>query len=240
MEKRYGTPGGLLARQQDEGECVLEQTRLILSMFVVFFKIGAFTFGGGYAMVPLMQKEVVDANGWVTNEEFLDMLGLAQTAPGPIAVNTSVFVGYRKAGLAGAIAAVAGTTLPSFLVILAIAMFFGQLRGSADAEAAFSGVRPAVVALVAGAAFRIGRAAVRDVCAAALCALAFTAIVALKVHPIPVIVGCAALGCVLFRGTSATASQGPGPSLPTDDSRVAEPDATDSRVDLSQADRERR
>lgn len=172
--------------------------RLLLQMFLVFFRIGAFTFGGGYAMVPLIQREVVDVRAWATNEEFIDMLGLAQTAPGPIAVNTSVFVGYRKARIPGAIAAVVGTTLPSFLVILAIAVFFAQIRNSATAESAFAGVRPAVVALVAGAAYKIGRVAIVDLRGLAIGAIVFLAVVVLNVHPIPVIVASGVLGYFLF------------------------------------------
>ena len=173
--------------------------RLLLRMFWSFFKIGAFTFGGGYAMVPLIQKEVVDTRKWVAGEEFIDMLGLAQTAPGPVAVNTSVFVGYKKARFAGAVAAVVGATLPSFLVILAVAIFFSEIRHLPAAEAAFAGVRPAVVALVAGAAYKIGRTAIRDLRGVAIGALALVAITVFDVHPIPVIVGSATIGYFVFR-----------------------------------------
>ncbi|MCR4402688.1 MAG: chromate transporter [Firmicutes bacterium] len=173
--------------------------RLLLTMFWSFFKIGAFTFGGGYAMVPMIQKEVVESKKWVTSEEFIDMLGLAQTAPGPVAVNTSVFVGYRKAGYAGAVVAVVGATLPSFLVILAIAAFFAGIRSLPAVEAAFAGVRPAVVALVGGAAFKIGKTAIRDVRGAALGAFALVAVAFFDVHPIAVIIGSAMVGYFLFR-----------------------------------------
>ncbi len=164
--------------------------------------------GGGYAMIPLIQREVVDANAWASEEEFADMLGLAQTAPGPIAVNTSVFVGFRRAGVPGAIAAVAGTTLPSFAVILMVAMFFAELRSHATIEAAFAGVRPAVVALVAGAAYRVGGATVRDLRGAVIAALAFIAVVALNIHPIPVIVGAGILGYILFRKDATSGRRG--------------------------------
>lgn len=183
--------------------------RLLLQMFFVFFRIGAFTFGGGYAMVPLIQREVVDVRAWTTSEEFIDMLSLAQTAPGPIAVNTSVFVGYRKAGFPGAVAAVVGTTLPSFLVILAIAVFFTQIRKSHIAEAAFAGVRPAVVALVAGAAYKIGRVAIIDLRGLIIGAMVFLAVVVLDVHPIPVILASGVLGYFLFRRDYVVGPQGP-------------------------------
>lgn len=170
-----------------------------MQMFWSFFKIGAFTFGGGYAMVPMIQKEVVESRKWVAGEEFIDMLGLAQTAPGPVAVNTSVFVGYKKAGCAGAVTAVVGATLPSFLVILAIATFFSEIRRFPAVEAAFAGVRPAVVALVAGAAYKIGKTAIRDLRGVAIGALALVAVAVFDVHPIPVIVGSATVGYLVFR-----------------------------------------
>ena len=92
-------------------------------MFISFFKIGAFTLGGGYAMIALIQKEVVDNKKWVDKEEFVDMLALAQSSPGPLAVNTSVFVGYKTAGIKGSIATTLGTVMPSFIIILLVAIF---------------------------------------------------------------------------------------------------------------------
>ena len=119
-------------------------------LFWSFFKIGLFTFGGGYAMIPLIQREVIDRTGWIRREEFLDLLTLAQSVPGPIAVNTSVFVGYKLHGLRGAAAALLGTVLPSFAIILAIAVFFAGIRHNPVVDAAFKGMRPAVVALIIG------------------------------------------------------------------------------------------
>ena len=120
----------------------------IWELFLTFSKIGAFTFGGGYAMIPLIQREVIDNKGWIDRSEFLDMLTLAQSAPGPISLNTSVFVGYRRAGYAGAAAALMGVVVPSFTVILLIALFFTGVRDNAVVDAAFKGMRPAVVALI--------------------------------------------------------------------------------------------
>ena len=117
-------------------------------LFVSFFKIGAFTFGGGYAMIPLIQREVVDNRKWVDGREFLDLLTLAQSAPGPISLNTSVFVGYKRAGYAGAAAALMGIVVPPFVIILLIALFFAGVRDNAVVDAAFKGMRPVVVALI--------------------------------------------------------------------------------------------
>ena len=117
-------------------------------MFGSFFKIGLFTFGGGYAMVPIIQREVIDRRGWVDRDEFVELLTLAQSAPGPIALNTSVFVGYKMRGYAGALAALLGIVVPAFTVILIVAIYFAQFRKNVYVNAAFKGMRPAVVALI--------------------------------------------------------------------------------------------
>ena len=123
--------------------------RTLFQLFWAFFKIGAFTFGSGYAMIPLVQREVVDRRGWIAEEEFLDLIALAQSAPGVIAVNTAVFVGYKLKGWWGSLAAVLGAVLPSFLIILLIAIYLTDFRGNRYVEAAFKGIRPAVIALIA-------------------------------------------------------------------------------------------
>ncbi|MBR2419207.1 MAG: chromate transporter [Rikenellaceae bacterium] len=122
--------------------------RELLTMFGSFFKIGLFTFGGGYAMVPIIQREVIDRRGWVDRDEFVELLTLAQSAPGPIALNTSVFVGYKMRGYAGALAALLGVVVPAFTVILIVAIYFAQFRENVYVNAAFKGMRPAVVALI--------------------------------------------------------------------------------------------
>lgn len=121
---------------------------LLSELFWSFFKIGLFTFGGGYAMIPLIQREVIDTKGWIARDEFIDLLTLAQSAPGPIALNTSVFVGYKIRGYAGAVAAILGVVVPSFAIILLIAVFFSGVRDNLFVDAAFKGMRPAVVALI--------------------------------------------------------------------------------------------
>ena len=120
----------------------------LLEIFWSFLKIGAFTFGGGYAMIPLIQYEVISRRGWLTEQEFIDLLTIAQTAPGPIALNTAVFVGYKFRRYWGALAAVLGVVIPSFAIILVIAMFFAGIRNNVWVDAAFKGMRPAVVALI--------------------------------------------------------------------------------------------
>ena len=132
---------------------------MLLRLFHTFFKIGAFTLGGGYAMIPLVQREVVENRGWITEEEFIDLIALAQSAPGIIAVNTAVFVGYKLRGVPGMLAAVTGAVLPSFCIILLLAVSFTHIRGNGVVEAVFKGIRPAVVALIAAPLYRMGRSA---------------------------------------------------------------------------------
>jgi len=122
---------------------------ILLQLFWSFFKIGAFTFGSGYAMIPMIEKEVVDRKKWFGSEDFYNNLALAQSSPGPIALNTAVFVGYRMRGWTGALAAVLGSVIPCFSIILIIAIFLGDIRGNEYVDAAFKGIRPAVVALIA-------------------------------------------------------------------------------------------
>ena len=117
-------------------------------LFYSFLKIGTFTFGGGYAMIPIIQREVIDRRHWIEERDFLDLLTLAQSAPGPIALNTAVFVGYKLYGYRGALAALMGVVVPSFTIILVVAVFFSQIRHNALVDAAFKGMRPVVVALM--------------------------------------------------------------------------------------------
>ena len=129
----------------------------LASIFVSFLKIGMFTFGGVYAMLPLIERELITKRKWIEQKEFLDLLTLAQSVPGPIAVNTSVFVGYKVRGLRGAAAALLGTVTPSFVIILAIALMFADIRHNPVVDAAVKGMRPAVVALIVVPVFSLAR-----------------------------------------------------------------------------------
>lgn len=169
--------------------------KLIWELFWTFFKIGAFTFGAGYAMIPMIEKEVVDKKKWFDREDFYDRFTLAQGAPGPFSLNTAVFVGYKEKGAAGALAAVLGAVLPSFVIILLIALCLDDFRANPTVDSAFKGIRPAVVALITvpfikmlmrlGWWFRIAALAVA-------CVIFFTGI-----SPICLLLGAAALGIIL-------------------------------------------
>lgn len=132
---------------------------MLFKSFKVFFKIGLFTLGGGYAMIPLIEKEVAEKHKWMTREELLDVIAIAQSCPGVFAINVSTFVGYKLHKLRGALCATLGTALPSFIIILLIAMFFRRFQDNAVVAAAFRGIRPAVVALIAVPTFNMARSA---------------------------------------------------------------------------------
>lgn len=124
-------------------------------LFWTYIKIGTFTIGGGYAMLPLIEREVVDKHHWIDEQEFLDMIALAQAAPGLIAVNSAIFIGWRIYKWRGLLATILGAVLPSFIIILLIAILFRDIRQYPVVEAVFKGIRPAVVALIAAAVIRM-------------------------------------------------------------------------------------
>ena len=131
-------------------------TNIYIEAFTIFFKIGAFTIGGGYAMVPLIENEIVTKRGWIAKEDFIDLLAISQSAPGILAV---IIIGYRLRGIRGSIITALGTVLPSFLIILAIALFFHNFKDNIYVERIFKGIRPAVVALIAAPTFSMAKSA---------------------------------------------------------------------------------
>lgn len=134
-------------------------SNLYWQLFSSFFRIGSFTLGGGYAMIPLIQHEVVEKRKWIEEEEFIDMVAMAQSAPGVIAINTSIFVGYKLKGVKGSITCALGSALPSFLIILTIAICFTSFADNPVVERIFKGIRPAVVALIVAPLWRMSKAA---------------------------------------------------------------------------------
>lgn len=172
-----------------------------LEIFVTFFKIGATTFGGGYAMLPIIKREVVENREWLNHEEFIDVLAVAQSSPGAIAVNSAVFIGQKLQGFPGAISALLGSVLPSFIVILTIAMFFTRITEHPVAVAAFAGIRPAIAALIAAAMIKVGKPVFkrRRNIILTICFLLLTLI--LDFHPIVIILLGAGAG-LLFHWLS--------------------------------------
>lgn len=128
-------------------------------LFATFFKLGLFTIGGGYAMIPLIERDVVMRYGWVDKKDFVDLLAVSQSAPGVFAVNMAIFIGYRLRGIAGAVVAALGNVLPSVIIILGIALFFNRFREYEVVNNVFLGLRPAVVALIAAPVFSVAKSA---------------------------------------------------------------------------------
>lgn len=155
-----------------------------LKLFTTFAKIGAFTIGGGYAMIPIIQKEVVEKNNWITEEDFMDIVAISQTAPGLLAVNISIFVGYRLEGVKGSIIATLGSIIPPFSIILAIALFFAGYQDNPAVIKIFQGIRPVVVALIAVPMINMAKKAKLNRFRLALAIVTTILIVFLKVSPL--------------------------------------------------------
>lgn len=130
-----------------------------LQLFFTFFKIGAFTLGGGYAMLSMVEKDVVDRKRWIASDEFWDMIAIIQSLPGVFAVNSALYVGHKMARFKGALAAMLGAILPSIIIILLIAMFFTTYRDNPIIESIFKGIRPCVVALILAPSLRMIKSA---------------------------------------------------------------------------------
>ncbi len=171
----------------------------LYKLFTTFFRIGLFTFGGGYAMIPLIENDVVERNGWLKKDEFLDLLAVAQSAPGVFAVNMAVFVGYKLRGKRGALAASFGCVLPSVVIILLIALFFRRFRHIEVVNNIFMGIRPVVVALIAVPVFNVARSAKLGWSTVWIPVVAAFLIVALGVSPIYVIIVAGVAGYVWGR-----------------------------------------
>ncbi len=176
---------------------------MLLRLFRTFFKIGLFTIGGGYAMIPLIEEEVVRHSGWISQEDFVDLLAAAQSVPGVFAVNMSVFIGYKLRGLQGSIFAAMGTILPSFSIILVIALFFQQFKEYPWVENVFRGIRPAVVALIAVPTFNVARTAGVNLRNCWIPVLSALLIWLLGVSPVWIIMAAALMG-FLLRSRTAT------------------------------------
>lgn len=171
----------------------------LIKLFFIFFRIGAVTLGGGYAMIPLIQEEIVEKNKWIEEDEFMDVIALSQTIPGALAVNASTYVGYRMFGFKGALLACTATILPSILMILLIAIFFVQFHQMAVVEAVFKGIRPAVVALIVGAVLKLGKNLPRTAKNLIWILVVVVFIVFFRIHPILIIIGSGLLGFALYR-----------------------------------------
>lgn len=165
-------------------------------LFGVFFKIGAFTFGGGYAMIPLIKREVVEEKKWLTNSEVFDIIAIAESTPGPLAINSATFVGSRIAGLKGALAATLGVVLPSFLVILAISQILLQIEHFQIVKDAFQGIRAGVIVLIGSALLSLLRQIKKVAFAYAVMIVAFLLAWLFGINTILILVLCGLSGVI--------------------------------------------
>ena len=163
-------------------------------IFLTFFKIGAFTFGGGYAMIPLIQREAVENHHWVADEDILDIVAIAESTPGPIAINAATFVGYRVKGFPGAIWATLGVVLPSFLIILTISAVLRRFQELEVLQFAFRGIRVGVLVLMMKALLKMLKTNRKSTVAYCLMGLSFVLTAFLKVNTFLVIGLCALVG----------------------------------------------
>jgi chromate transporter len=177
----------------------VEKFKLLGSLFFTFFKISPVSFGGGYAMIPLLENAVTEKKKWVKREDITDVLVMAQTVPGSIAVNTATFIGYRLAGIPGAVVATLGIVMPTFLIVLILAMLFLGFKDQPVVEAAFQGIRPAIIALIAFAAINIGKTAIYNKGTAVVAMVSFVIFLFMPIHPILVLIAGGLIGVFVHR-----------------------------------------
>jgi len=170
---------------------------VLFQLFVSFFTIGLFSFGGGYAILSFLQQEVVE-RGWMSTERFVDLIAISQSTPGPIAINMATFVGYQVGAVPGALVATVAVVLPGMGLAVLLALFFIHFYERPLAQAMFSGLRPAVVGLIAAAAWQIGRVAVVNGVAIGIAVVCCILIIRWKVHPVWLVVGSALAGILFF------------------------------------------
>lgn len=168
----------------------------LLKLFTSTFLISAFTFGGGYVIVPLMKKKFVEELHWLEEEETLDFVAIAQTSPGAVAVNASILLGYRIAGFAGAMVAIFGTILPPMIILSVVSLFYEAFKESAPVNAALGAMRAGVAAVIANVVFGMGSKIVaeKNIISIVIMAAVFCAVYFLKVNIIIVILLCAVIG----------------------------------------------
>lgn len=185
--------------------------KLLFELFLAFFKMGSVTFGGGYAMLPILQREAVARKKWVTNDEVMDFYAVSQGLPGIIAVNVSVFIGYRQARSAGAVAAALGVVSPCLLIITAIAAFLENFQDIPFVQHAFSGISICVTALILNTVIGLWHKGVRDHLGMVLCAAVFLLMSFTDISPILLVMVSAVLGitvqCLLPRLRDKTGGQ---------------------------------
>ena len=173
-----------------------EKLRTCLTLFLTFLKIGAFTFGGGYAMIPIIEKEMVEKHKWITSEDILDIFAIAESTPGPIAINSATFIGYKIAGVFGSFCATFGVVLPSFTIISIISLVLREFSDIKAVQYAFNGIRAGVLALIVKALWTMYKKAPKGWVSYTVMAGAFICTAFLNISVLYVLIGCAAFGLI--------------------------------------------
>lgn len=171
---------------------------VLLELFITFFKIGIFSFGGGYAMLPLIEEEIIQVHNWITSAAFIDILAISEMTPGPIAINAATFLGYKVAGLMGSAVATLGVVLPSFIVMSIIFHSIHRFKNSPYVDWVFQGIRPIVLGLIASAAVTVGKSTFIDVKSVLIAVLLFYLVSFKKFNPILGILLAGGLGVLLY------------------------------------------
>lgn len=171
----------------------------LLSLFLSFAKVGVMTFGGGYAMIPILEREIVDKQGWASSEELMDYYAVGQCTPGVIAVNTATFIGYRVAGLAGGVAATLGVVFPSVVIICLIAGILTNFADIPAVKSAFTAIRVCVCVLIFNAVVKLWKGAVKDKAGLVLFLIVFVLSLFFDISPVIFVLFCALAGLVLTR-----------------------------------------
>ncbi len=173
-----------------------KKIKLLLTVFWVFFRIGAFTFGGGYAMIPLISEETVEKRKWISESDILDIIAIAESTPGPVAINSATFVGYRVAGFWGSFFATLGVVTPSFVIILIISHILSEFKEFKAVQYAFKGIRAGVLALILKAVIKMYKQCPKGVFYYIIMLLSFSAVAFFDVPVIYCIIACALVGLV--------------------------------------------
>lgn len=171
---------------------------ILLKLFTSFFKIGAFSFGGGYAMLPLIEQEIIQVNKWLTSTEFIDIIAISEMTPGPIAINSATFLGYKVAGIPGSIVATFGVVLPSFIVMSFIFHFIIKFKDSPYVDWIFTGIRPVVLGLIASAAVTVATSTFLEIKSVLIAVFLFYVVTFKKLNPIVGIILAGVLGVLLY------------------------------------------
>lgn len=171
---------------------------LLMEVCLSFLKIGAFSFGGGYAVLAFIQREVVDGKGWIAPDAFVNIVAIAEMTPGPVAVNSSTFVGYHLFGVWGGVLCTACTLLIPFLLTLLVSIYFQKFQNNQTLKNALSGIRPAVIGLIAAACVSVGKISLVDGYSLMFFGIALFMVWKCKMNPILTLVVCGAMGAVFY------------------------------------------